>query len=110
MGRLMGEAPETAIFRSFAALSAEDLLYRQAELIALEKDWRQMQEANRSAQDEATQDRIYNWDEIQHSENDLHAVLRIRDKLERYRKHKHTSMLINANLSSEHTLTVAITT
>ncbi|KAM7215471.1 hypothetical protein V8F06_009137 [Rhypophila decipiens] len=85
LGRLMGEAPEAAIFRSFAALSAEDLLYRQAELISLEKDWRETQERLRESSNEATQDRIYNWDEIQHSEN-LTAVLKIREKVDNYHK------------------------
>ncbi|KAM7198541.1 hypothetical protein V8F33_005047 [Rhypophila sp. PSN 637] len=86
LGRLMGEAPEAAIFRSFAAISAEDLLYRQAELISLEKDWRETQERLRESSNEATQDCIYNWDEIQHSEN-LTAVLKIRETVDNYRKY-----------------------
>ncbi len=38
LGRLMGEVPETGIFRPFIALSSENLLYLQAELATLEVD------------------------------------------------------------------------
>ena len=37
LGTLMGACPETAIFRQFAALSAQDLLHRQAELAELQE-------------------------------------------------------------------------
>ena len=40
LGSLMGDFPEVAIFRRFSALSAQNLLYMQAELRNLEVDLR----------------------------------------------------------------------
>jgi hypothetical protein len=40
LGLLMGEFPEVAILRRFSALSAQNLLYLQAELRQLEVDLR----------------------------------------------------------------------
>ncbi len=91
LGRLMGDVPETGIFRSFAALSAENLLYLQAELATLETDWRETQEANRISLDVVKQQRIYNWDKLRHSEyaddeeNQWDTALEIREKLKEYR-------------------------
>ena len=49
MGRLMGERPDVAIFRSFSAFSAENLLYLQAELVALENDLRVAQASDKTS-------------------------------------------------------------
>ena len=40
LSSLMGAYPEVAIFRRFRALNAQNLVYLQAELVALEKDLR----------------------------------------------------------------------
>lgn len=63
LGRLMGTVPETAIFRRFASLTAEDLLYRQAELTELEKDLRECQVKDKKS------GRQYhlNWDTLRRS-------------------------------------------
>lgn len=91
MGRLMGEVPETGIFRSFTTLSAENLLYLQAEMVTLETDWREAQQANKDSPDVAKQRRIYNWDDLRHSgeagdeQDQWDDVLEIREKLKEYR-------------------------
>lgn len=41
LGLMMGMLPEMTAFRRFGALSAEDLLYRQAELMELERSLRE---------------------------------------------------------------------
>lgn len=49
LGNLMGDASETAIFRRFGALSAENLLYLQAELQELEETFRRFQKDDRNS-------------------------------------------------------------
>lgn len=91
LGQLMGKAAETAIFRSFTALSAENILYLQAELISLETDWRETQAVNKVSQDRTKSSRLWNWDELRNSGEDgnddqWETVLQIRKLLKEYRK------------------------
>ena len=96
LGRLMGELPETAIFRRFGALSAEDLLYRQAELVELENSLREYQKEDKESGHEDRQHYGFNWDLLQYSANpnadegncskQWETILKIREKLESYRE------------------------
>ena len=96
LGRLMGELPETAIFRRFGGLAAEDLLYRQAELIELENTLREQQKRDKESNHEDRQHYGFNWDLLQYSTNpdaedgndprQWETILAIREKLESYRK------------------------
>jgi hypothetical protein len=96
LGRLMGELPETAIFRRFGALSAEDLLYRQAELVELENTLREYQKEDKQSGHEDRQRYGFNWDILQYSANpeakegndsgQWNTILEIREKLEAYRE------------------------
>jgi hypothetical protein len=103
MGKLIGEAPETGIFRSFAALSAENLLYLQAELVSLETDWHALQEANKTSTDISKQRRIYDWDDLRNSgeaedsENQWEDMLNIRKTLKEYRTMLRNLFVNNAN-------------
>ncbi len=92
---LMGAHPEVAIFRRFGALNAQNLLYLQAELVALEKDLRTC-----AAEDWASKDtdRVFycrdwyslssSWDnESSDSEvtgRQWQIMLKIREKLKEY--------------------------
>lgn len=96
LGQLMGDLPELTAFRRFGALSAEDLLYRQAELVELETSLREYQKADKESGHEDRERYGFNWDKIQHSGDDdardgndssqLDTILEIREKLEKYRK------------------------
>jgi hypothetical protein len=96
LGLLMGDFPESAILRRFSALSAQNLLYLQAELRSLEFDLRRYAEMD---DESAHPDRkVYSldWlalkescDETTEEGNDgsqWEYMLEIRMKLEEYRK------------------------
>ncbi len=94
LASLMGAHPEVAILRRFGALNAQNLLYLQAELVALEKDLRKY-----SCEDSASNDlnrKFYSrdWYSLSISKDDTNnnesmgkqwrCVLMIRDKLKEY--------------------------
>ena len=94
LASLMGSHPEVAIVRRFGALNAQNLLYLQAELVALEDDLRAI-----AAEDSASDDRnranySRDWYTLSMSRNgtasDENAgkqwqiILRLREKLKEY--------------------------
>ncbi|KAI4632123.1 uncharacterized protein J4E87_001594 [Alternaria ethzedia] len=91
LARQMGVFPESAIFRSFGALNAKNLLYLQAELTYLEEALRDMEvKDNASAQGEkARYSSDWFWLEVSAQERDgdasqLSLILKIREKLREY--------------------------
>ncbi|KAK4442964.1 hypothetical protein QBC34DRAFT_311939 [Podospora aff. communis PSN243] len=100
----MGDIPETAIFRRFGALSAEDLLYRQAELAELEEALREYQDEDKVSNHQDHQRYRLNWEKLKLSGdrdvtegNDgsqLRTVLEIREKLRDY----HEALLRHRNV------------
>lgn len=96
LASFMGELPENAIYRRFGALAAEDLLYRQAELIELESTLRRYQTEDKESKHEDRQRYALDWYRLQNSTdpnardgNDgsqWETVLEIRTKLEEYRE------------------------
>lgn len=87
LASLMGEVDDVAIFRRFGALSAEDLLYRQAELAELEEDLRHYQQEDKDAGDPERARYNLNWGKLRDSDGaQLQTILEIRTKLKDYRK------------------------
>lgn len=92
----MGEFPEVAIFRRFAALNAQNLLYLQAELKDLEVTLRQAaEEDERSAHPDrveysvdwfALKDSIERHAEEGNDGKQWQTMLEIRSKLKEYSK------------------------
>lgn len=81
--------PETAIFRRFGALNAENLLYFQAELVLLESALRQQQLADSLSSHPRRSKYALNWYQLSTSQGDgdaqqLHLVFRIRETLRQY--------------------------
>lgn len=95
LGQLMGELPETTAFRRFGALSAEDLLYRQAELVELERSLREYQQEDKESGHEDRERYAFNWEKLRRGRDDDAAdgndgvqwetILEIREKLKDYR-------------------------
>lgn len=91
LASIMGSHPEVAILRRFGALNVQNLLYLQAELVALEDDLRAI-----AAEDNASRDpnrAIYSrdWHTLSNSKNhgetagkQWQIVLSIREKLKEY--------------------------
>lgn len=87
----MGELPETTAFRRFGALSAEDLLYRQAELVELERSLREYQQEDKESGHKDRERYSFNWEKLRRGGNDDAAdgsdgvqwetILKIREKL-----------------------------
>lgn len=96
LSRLMGNLPEFTAFRRFGASGAEDLLYRQAELVELVNSLRQYQKEDKESGHEDRERYAYNWDKLQFSGHDdapegndgaqLETILEIREKLKEYCK------------------------
>lgn len=99
LASLMGPHPEVAILRRFGALNAQNLLYLQAELVALEDDLRAI-----AAEDSASDDpdrAIYSrdWYTLSKSKSrtadgedagrQWQTVLCIREKLKEYSRLAH---------------------
>ncbi|OCL04673.1 hypothetical protein AOQ84DRAFT_399986 [Glonium stellatum] len=85
----MGLIPETAMFRSFTALQAQNVLYLQAELVSLEKELRKCETIDRN--DPNGQKRLYSqdWVWLSRSADDgdgeqWQLVQQIRAKLREY--------------------------
>ncbi|KAH6683326.1 hypothetical protein B0J14DRAFT_556574 [Halenospora varia] len=96
LGRLMGNYPEVAIMRRFSALSAQNLLYMQAELRELEIDLRTSADNDDNSPHEDRKNYSINWYLLKESgEEDAaegndasqwETILEIREKLEKYQK------------------------
>ncbi|KAK1763653.1 hypothetical protein QBC33DRAFT_548884 [Phialemonium atrogriseum] len=94
LGQFMGNLPEFTAFRRFGALGAEDLLYRQAELVELERSLRKYQKKDKESAHEDRERYAYDWDTLQLSGSDnapegndgaqLETILEIREKLKEY--------------------------
>lgn len=86
---LMGQYPESAIYRRFSALNAENLLYLQAELVNLEKRYRKLK-STAVANDPEKINYDEDWYMLKHSgqavPNDevWTTFLEIRSKLKEY--------------------------
>lgn len=81
--------PESAIFRRFGWLNAQNLLYLQAELISLEKQLRERQVADSTHTTGKKAQYALDWFWLSQSEDDgdteqLDLVLRIRALLDEY--------------------------
>lgn len=95
LGLLMGEFPEVAIFRRFSALSAQNLLYLQAELRHLEVDLRKYAQNDDESSHRDRKDYSLDWIAFRESSDELvdegndgrqwETVMAIRNKLEEYR-------------------------
>jgi len=95
LGSLMGAFPETAILRKFGALSAQDLLLRQAELVALEEDLRIYQKEDKESGHKDRERYALSWNKLRRSGKEdalegndstqLETLLTIREKLKEYR-------------------------
>ena len=93
LGSLMGAFPETAILRRFGALSAQDLLLRQAELACLEEDLNIYQQGDKDSKHPDRERYALSWDKLQDSAEEadgndgsqLKTILKIREKLKEYR-------------------------
>jgi hypothetical protein len=87
----MSATPETAIFRRFADLNVQTLLYYQAELVCLEARLRELEVANSNCDYSDSKSRYSrDWEWLSHQEpngafNDqLQLALRIRTVLKDY--------------------------
>jgi hypothetical protein len=61
---LMGRYPESAIISQFSELNIQNLLYLQAELIGLQKDLRELEDANDRSSDPERSAYSRNWDAL----------------------------------------------
>lgn len=94
LASLMGAHPEVAILRRFGALNTQNLLYLQAELVALENDLRQFSHEDSTSQDPNRELYSRDWYSLSMSKSDANncegvgnqfrVVLMIRDKLKEY--------------------------
>lgn len=84
--------PETAIFRRFGALNAQNLLYYQAELTYLEQKLKKQQEKDRNLGSEPEKWFAVDWYWLERSRQQsvdttqLDLVLKIRTRLKEYSK------------------------
>jgi hypothetical protein len=95
LGLLMADIPEAAIFRRFSALSAQNLLYLQAELRNLEVDLRQYAAEDDESQHPTRMEYSREWFALKVSGEEgagegndgrqWETALDIRRKLEEYR-------------------------
>ncbi|KAI4626509.1 hypothetical protein J4E83_003660 [Alternaria metachromatica] len=94
LARSMGIRPESAIFRSFGALNAKNLLYMQAEITYLEEELREMEVADHDSDEGEKARYAHDWFflEVSAEERDgvdasqLSLILKIREKLREYNK------------------------
>ena len=92
LASLMGAYPENLIFRRFDAVSAQNILYLQAELVQLEHDFRECALANERSSDEFRRTVFANdWFPLAHANNGTERqwqlMLQIRHKLKEYGGH-----------------------
>lgn len=88
LGAQMALRPETAMFRTFAALNAQNLLYFQAELTLLETDLKRQQTEDSADKTGVKSQYALNWYDLRESgENgQLDLMLKIRRTLKEYSK------------------------
>ncbi|KAH8896747.1 hypothetical protein GQ53DRAFT_639573 [Thozetella sp. PMI_491] len=101
LASLMGEVPDTAIFKKFGALSAEILLYRQAELTLLEDELRDQQKEDRNSPQEVRTLYARSFGKLRNSaasdagedddDNQWNLIQQIEEKLEKY----HNGLLLH---------------
>jgi len=89
IARLMGNDTEFSIFRRFAVLNAQNLLYLQAELVHPEAELQTIAEADNRADKQSRQDFASSWWALSHPEvaedgEQWAKVLEIRAKLKEY--------------------------
>lgn len=82
---------ETAIYRKFGALNAQNLLYYQAELLDLEDDLNDIASKDRNSQDSEKREFAYNWAVLSHAADgkdlQLKKFMKIRKTLKEYSQH-----------------------
>jgi hypothetical protein len=87
---LMGRYPESAIIYQFSELNIQNILYLQAELIGLQKDLHELEDANGRSLDPERSSFSRNWDALNSakkedgSDEQWKLVLSIRNKLKEY--------------------------
>ena len=86
---LMGAYPETLIFRRFGAMSAQNLLYLQAELVHLEQELQECTLADQKSEDIITRDILSkDWYTLAHinsgTQRQWQLMLHIRAKMKEY--------------------------
>ena len=97
LATFMGAYPEVAIFRRFAALNTQNILYLQAELIHLETTLRELEKTDKSSGDAKRIDCAFDWLQLRNyvesdessgatrSQNKRWKIMsEIRTKLEKY--------------------------
>ena len=94
LASIMGSHPEVAILRRFGALNAQNLLYLQAELVALEDDLRAIAAEDIASDDLDRAAYSRDWYTLSNSENPTagnedagrqwQIILSIREKLKEY--------------------------
>lgn len=96
LGLLMGDYPELAIFRRYAALNAQNILYLQAELAHLESRLRNFAEEDEKSNVEKRKDYSKDWYSLQKSMltpgaedngRQWETFVKIRAKLKEYSMH-----------------------
>lgn len=91
---LMAQVPETAVFRRFGELNARNLLYMQAELVALENKLQRYSREDCMSREAHRQDYGLDWQTLQdsvkddasegHDSSQWSTMLQIRAALEKY--------------------------
>lgn len=91
---IMGSHPEVAVLRRFGALNAQNLLYLQAELVALEQDLRAISAQDSTSREQHRASYSRDWYSLSRSQNHTtggedagkqwKTVLLIREKLKEY--------------------------
>ena len=93
LASLMGAYPDVGILRRFGALNAQNLLYMQAELVALEDEFRNISDNDCKSDDANRQNHARDWYTLSASENDTNngetgsqwkVALILREKLKEY--------------------------
>jgi hypothetical protein len=90
---LMGRYPESAIICQFSELNIQNILYLQAELLGLQKDLRELEDANDRSLDPERCSFSRNWDALSsakkedRSDEQWKLGLSIRNKLKEYSKY-----------------------
>lgn len=62
LGIRMSSNPDLAIFRRFAALNAQNLLYLQAELTSQENEFRKREKEDSEANDDVRKEYAHDWE------------------------------------------------
>ncbi|KAF2759911.1 hypothetical protein EJ05DRAFT_314432 [Pseudovirgaria hyperparasitica] len=87
----MGQKHTSAIFRRFSTLNAQNLLYMQAELVALEGELRDVEKEDHSSDTSPSFEYVRDWHSLSKSKKNgddiqLRLVMRIRKALKKYNK------------------------